>query len=283
MTELQTRSLHRCFGGRQGFYSHDSEACNGPMNFAVFVPPHQPGARLPVVYYLSGLTCTEEVFVIKAGAQRIAAELGLVLVSPDTSPRHTGIKDATGDWEFGEGAGFYLDATQAPYRENFRMYSYITRDLPEAIAEHFPVDTTRAGIMGHSMGGHGALTIGLRNRARYASISAFAPIVAPTEVPWGQKAFPRYLGEDREHWQDYDACALVARQQTNGTILVDQGLGDDFLETQLQPERFEQACAAAGQALELRRHPGYDHGYFFIQSFIEDHLRHHAAALSSAD
>ena len=277
--EIETRSVHNCFGGRQGFYTHESKTCSGPMAFSVYVPPHEVGAKLPVVYYLSGLTCNEEVFAIKAGAQRVAAELGLVIVAPDTSPRGTGIKGATDDWDFGEGASFYLDATQTPWADHFRMYSYVTRELPGVIAEHFPVEPARAGIFGHSMGGHGALTIALKNATAYRSVSAFAPVVAPIQVPWGEKALPRFLGDDPEAWKRYDACELVARHKFEGTILIDQGLSDQFLEQQLQPERFEQACATAGQALELRRHPGYDHSYFFIQTFIEDHLRHHASAL----
>lgn len=249
------------------------------MAFSVYVPPHSAGDRLPVLYYLSGLTCNEEVFAIKGGAQRVAAELGLVLVAPDTSPRDTGIKGATDDWDFGEGASFYVDATESPWSEHFRMYSYVTRELPAVIAEGFPVDSTRSGIFGHSMGGHGALTIALGNRSLYRSVSAFAPIVAPMQVPWGMKAFPRFLGDDRNAWRRYDASELVRQHTFDGKILIDQGLGDQFLEEQLQPELFEQACAESGQALELRRQPGYDHGYFFIQTFIEDHLRHHAAAL----
>lgn len=277
--QIETRAQHHCFGGRQGFYSHESTTCNGPMAFSVYVPPHRAGVELPVLYYLSGLTCNEEVFAIKAGAQRVAAELGLVLVAPDTSPRETGIKGATDDWDFGEGAGFYVDATAEPWSTRFRMYSYVVHELPTVIAELFPVDPARSGIFGHSMGGHGALTIALKNRSLYRSVSAFAPIVAPTRVPWGHKALPRFLGEDREAWRRYDACELVARQKFDGKILIDQGLADQFLEEQLRPELFEQACKDAGQALELRRHPGYDHGYYFIQTFMEDHLRHHASAL----
>ena len=279
-TTIDQTQTHHCFGGRQGFYSHESRACSAPMGFSVFVPPHSAGDRLPVLYYLSGLTCDEEVFAIKAGAQRVAAALGLVLVAPDTSPRNTGIKGATDDWDFGEGAGFYVDATREPWSDHFRMYSYLTQELPGIIAAHFPVDPLRAGIFGHSMGGHGALTIALKNATSYRSVSAFAPIVAPTQVPWGRKALPRFLGDDPEAWKRYDACELVARHKFDGKILIDQGLSDQFLEEQLQPERFEEACARAGQALELRRHYGYDHGYFFIQTFIEDHLHHHAAALA---
>jgi S-formylglutathione hydrolase len=234
---------------------------------------------LPVLYYLSGLTCNEEVFAIKAGAQRVASELGLVLVAPDTSPRDTGIPGATDDWDFGEGAGFYLDATEDPWAERFNMYSYVTRELPAKIAEHFPVDPGRAGVFGHSMGGHGALIAALRNPDRFRSVSAFAPIVAPTQVPWGHKAFSRYLGERVSTWRDYDACEQVALNPFAAKILIDQGLDDAFLEAQLRPELFVAACERAGQQLELRKHPGYDHGYFFVQSFIEDHLRHHAAIL----
>jgi S-formylglutathione hydrolase len=277
---IELEQLHHCHGGRQGFYRHRSAECGGPMGFSVFIPPHSTGDRLPVLYYLSGLTCGPDVFPIKAGAQRLAAELGLMLVCPDTSPRDTGIKGATGDWEFGEGAGFYLDATKAPWAERFRMYSYVTRELPALIEEEFPVDPGRVGIFGHSMGGHGALVLGLRNPERYRSISAFAPIVAPTEVPWGHKALPRYLGEDRDDWARYDACHLVRQHPRRQTpILIDQGLDDPFLAEQLRPERFETACEESGQPLELRRHTGYDHGYFFIQSFIDDHLRHHAEQL----
>lgn len=276
---IETRALHHCFGGRQGFYVHESTSCSGPMAFSVYVPPHRAGARLPALYYLSGLTCSEDVFPIKAGAQRVAAELGLVLVAPDTSPRDTGLPGATDDWDFGEGAGFYLDATEPPWNERFNTYSYVARELPELVAEHFPVDPDRTGVFGHSMGGHGALVIALRNPDRFRSVSAFAPIVAPTRVPWGRKAFPRYLGNDESTWREYDASELVGRGRVASRILIDQGLDDAFLDEQLQPDRFVAACEAAGQALELRKHPGYDHGYFFIQTFIEDHLRHHAALL----
>jgi len=281
MVSIETISEQRCFGGVQGFYKHESANC-GPMRFAVYRPPQAESGRCPVLYYLAGLTCTEETATIKAGAQRLAAELGLVLVMPDTSPRGTGFDGATGDWEFGEGAGFYLDATQAPWSSRFRMYSYVVDELPALVAGNFPVDTARSGIFGHSMGGHGALTIALKNPGRYRSVSAFAPIVAPTQVPWGEKALPRYLGEDRTSWAGYDACELVRRQTFPGTILIDQGEADPFLEKQLKPELFDQACAEAGQPLTLRRHPGYDHSYYFIASFVDDHLRHHARALGAA-
>jgi len=274
-------SEQRCFGGTQGFYRFDSAATGGPMRVGVFMPVLAQEARAPVLYFLAGLTCNEETFAIKAGAQRLAAELGLVLVTPDTSPRDTGIEGATGDWEFGEGAGFYLDATTPAFAPRFRMESHLVHELPELIGAHFAqADVARAGIFGHSMGGHGALTLALKHPDRYRSVSAFAPIVAPMEVPWGQKALPRYLGQDRTGWRRHDACALIEDgARFPGTALVDQGEADKFLDVQLQPERFERACQAAGQALTLRRHAGYDHSYWFIQSFVADHLRHHAQAL----
>jgi S-formylglutathione hydrolase len=279
MTGIETLSEQRCYGGVQGFYRHDSTRCGGPMRFALYQPPQAAFEVCPVLYFLAGLTCTEETATIKAGAQRLAAELGLILVMPDTSPRQTGIDGATGDWEFGEGAGFYVDATQAPWSSRFRMHSYVADELPSLLARAFPIDNGRCGITGHSMGGHGALTIALRHPHRYRSVSAFAPIVAPTQVPWGQKALPRYLGDDESAWADYDACELVRKQTFHGSILIDQGEADGFLANQLRPELFDQACAEAGQPLLLRRHAGYDHSYYFITSFIDDHLRHHAQAL----
>ncbi len=279
MATLETISEQRLHGGVQGFYRHHSEACAGPMRLAVYQPPQAAREPCPVLYFLAGLTCTEETATIKAGAQRLAAELGLVLVMPDTSPRDTALEGATGDWEFGEGAGFYVDATQAPWSSRFRMHRYVVDELPALIGAQFPVDITRSGIFGHSMGGHGALTIALKHPDRYRSVSAFAPIVAPSQVPWGKKALPRYLGDDPAAWADYDACELVRRQTFDGTVLVDQGEADPFLEAQLKPELFDQACAEAGQELLLRRHAGYDHSYWFITSFIDDHLRHHARAL----
>ncbi|HEX4853326.1 S-formylglutathione hydrolase [Arenimonas sp.] len=277
---VEVASEHGCFGGVQGFYRMASPACGGSMRFAVFQPPQAREGRVPVLYFLAGLTCSEETATMKAGAQRVAAELGLMLVMPDTSPRDTGIDGATGDWEFGEAAGFYLDATQAPWSSRFRMETHVVHELSAAVAEHFPADPGRAGIFGHSMGGHGALVLALRHPDKYRSLSAFAPIVAPSRVPWGEKAFSRYLGEHHRAWAEHDACELVKRRPFGGPILIDQGLDDKFLALQLQPERFEAACAEAGQALTLRRHAGYDHGYYFIASFIEDHLRHHAAALA---
>jgi S-formylglutathione hydrolase len=276
---LEVISEHACFGGVQGFYRHPSTACSSPMRFSVYRPPQAAAGRVPVLFYLAGLTCTEETFAIKAGAQRVAAELGLMLVAPDTSPRDTGIDGATDDWEFGEGAGFYVDATEAPWSSRFRMESHVADELPALIGAEFNADLDRCGIFGHSMGGHGALTLALRHPRRFRSVSAFAPIVAPTQVPWGQKALPRLLGNDPGAWSAHDACALIAQTRYPGEILIDQALGDKFLATQLQPERFEAACAAAGQPLTLRRHVGYDHGYYFIQSFVADHLRHHARQL----
>jgi S-formylglutathione hydrolase len=278
---LETLSEQRCFGGTQSVHRHASAAIGLPMKFSLYLPPQARQGRVPVVYFLAGLTCTEETFMIKAGAQRVAARLGLALVAPDTSPRDTGIAGEADDWEFGSGAGFYLDATQAPWSKHFRMATWVADELPALVAANFPVDASRTGISGHSMGGHGALTLALRHPGRYKSCSAFAPIVAPSQVPWGQKAFPRYLGEDRAAWAAHDACALIAAgHRFAGALLVDQGEADKFLATQLQPERLEAACSAAGQPLRLRRHAGYDHSYWFIQSFIEEHLEHHAAALA---
>jgi S-formylglutathione hydrolase len=281
MTTIETLAEHRCFGGVQGFYRHASTTCAGPMRFAVYKPPQAERGNVPVLYYLSGLTCTEENFVIKAGAQRVAAELGLMLVVPDTSPRNTGIPGEADDSEFGAGAGFYLDATQAPWSRHFNMYTYVTAELPVLIAAHFPADMQRESIFGHSMGGHGALTIALKNSARYRSVSALAPITAPMQAAWTQKAFSRYLGTDRETWKQYDACELVRRGKFPGTILVDQGDADEYIGG-LRPDLFIAACKDAGQALNLRMQPGYNHSYYFISTFVEDHLRHHAAALGSS-
>ncbi|HET7779544.1 MAG TPA: S-formylglutathione hydrolase [Rudaea sp.] len=280
---LTTVSQNRCFGGVQGTYSHASSETGCTMRFGVFLPPQARDARVPLLYWLSGLTCTEENFTIKAGAQRVAAELGLMLVMPDTSPRNTEIPGIADDFEFGNAAGFYLDATQAPYSKFFNMYTHVTTELPGVIAANFPADMARQGIFGHSMGGHGALTIALKNPGRYRSVSAFSPIVAPTRVRWGSaKAFPRFLGDDRETWKQYDACELIAQgRRFAGEILVDQGSADQFLNDTLHPEWFEEACKAAGQPLRLRLQPGYDHSYYFISTFVEDHLRHHAAALKA--
>jgi len=272
-------SEHRCFGGVQGYYSHPSAEIGLDMRFAVYQPPQAQAGRVPVLVYLAGLTCTEETFPIKAGAQRVAAELGLMLVCPDTSPRGANIAGEADAWDFGVGAGFYVDATAAPWSKYYRMYSHVTRELPAIVASNFPADIARQGIFGHSMGGHGALVCALRNPDIYRSVSAFAPICAPTQCPWGRKAFGGYLGDDSQPWSSYDATALVRERPFGGRILVDQGLADKFLAEQLYPEAFEEACATSGQSLTLRRHGGYDHGYFFIATFVEDHLRHHALTL----
>ena len=254
------------------------------MQFAVYVPPQAADGKVPVVTYLAGLTCTEETFMIKAGAQRVAAELGLMLVAPDTSPRGDNVPDdPDGGWDFGLGAGFYVNATEAPWSKHYRMYDYVTRELNDIVLSEFAADPARQGITGHSMGGHGALTIGLRNPSQYRSISAFAPICNPIACPWGQKALPAYLGNDEAAWREHDATALIASVDTlpAAGLLVDQGLADAFLAEQLYPDRFEAACADRGVDLTLRRHDGYDHGYYFIATFIEDHLRHHASILSA--
>ncbi len=275
------RSVHLAFGGEQGFYEHDSEACGGPMRFAVYLPPAAlAGQRVPALYYLAGLSCTEEIFPTKAGAQRLAAELGLALVATDTSPRAARYPGDDTSWDFGVSAGFYLDATAAPWSATYRMETHVVSELPAWIEASFPVASDRRGLFGHSMGGHGALTLGLRPPARYTSVSAFAPVVAPSQVPWGQKAFTGYLGDDRAAWAAHDACELVRRQPRGDTLLIDQGDADKFLERELRPELFAAACAEAGQPLALRRHAGYDHGYYFISSFMADHLRHHARTLS---
>jgi S-formylglutathione hydrolase len=278
----ETLSRHGAFGGFTGFHRHASAETGCPMRFAIYLPPQAERRRVPVLWYLAGLTCTEETFMIKAGAQRVAAELGIALVAPDTSPRDVPLPGDRDDWDFGVGAGFYLDATQAPWSRHYRMYSWITRELAALVEANFPVDPRRQGIFGHSMGGHGALTIAVKNPGRYRSVSAFAPICAPMQCPWGEKAFSGYLGGDREAWRQYDASELIRALPTadgRPPLLVDQGLADAFLEKQLLPARLEEACAASGYPLTLRRHPGYDHGYYFISTFIEDHLRHHGRAL----
>jgi S-formylglutathione hydrolase len=248
------------------------------MRFSVFTPPVAERAKVPVILWLSGLTCTEDNFTVKAGAQSIAAELGLMIVAPDTSPRGEGVADNPA-YDLGQGAGFYVDATQAPWASHFKMYSYVAKELPALIEAHFPADMTRQGISGHSMGGHGALTIALKNPDRFLAVSAFAPIVSPLNCPWGEKALTAYLGEDRNAWRAYDSCALIEDGARLGEILVDQGDKDQFLETQLKPHLLEQACARAGVKLTLRMQPGYDHSYFTIATFIEDHLRWHAGRL----
>jgi S-formylglutathione hydrolase len=268
-----------CFGGVQRFYKHDSSEVHGPMKFSVYLPPQARSGKLPVLYYLSGLTCTEETFPIKAHAQQVAAELGLLLVAPDTSPREPRLPGDADSWDFGIGAGFYVDSTVAPWSQHYRMYSYVTRELPALIAANFPAKVEASGIFGHSMGGHGALVCGLRNPAQYRSLSAFAPIAAPMQCAWGKKAFTNYLGPDTKNWGEYDASELVARRAFPAPILIDQGSSDQFLAEQLLPEKFAAAAAKSGQVLKLRMQPGYDHSYYFMQTFMADHLRHHAQQL----
>ncbi len=273
------RIEHRaCFGGWQDVYRHRSQVLDCDMTLGVYLPPQaQDGARLPVLYWLSGLTCTEQNFITKAGAQRYAAEHGIILVAPDTSPRGDDVADAEG-YVLGKGAGFYLNATQAPWEPHYRMYDYIVSELPALVEAQFPASDARA-ISGHSMGGHGALVIALRNPGRYRSVSAFSPIVAPSQVPWGEKALAAYLGDDRDAWRQHDACALIAGAGERLPLLVDQGGADEFLDTQLRPQLLQAACEAAGHPLQLRIQPGYDHSYYFVSSFIGEHIAHHAAAL----
>jgi S-formylglutathione hydrolase len=280
---LEVLSTHLCFGGTQHFVRHVSQECRGPMRVAVYEPPQAREHAVPVLYYLAGLTCTEETFTMKAGAQRYAAEHGLMLVMPDTSPREPRIPGDDASWDFGIAAGFYVDATAVPWSGHYRMYSYVTRELPEFIAAHFKsADAERQSIMGHSMGGHGALVCGLREAQRYRSVSAFAPIGAPSQVPWGQKAFSGYLGAGRDAWLQYDATALVARHRRRDVILIDQGTSDKFLDEQLRPQLFAEACRRAGQELRLHMCPGYDHGYYFIQTYVGEHIAFHAAALNAS-
>jgi S-formylglutathione hydrolase len=260
---IETLSRHRCFGGWQGFYRHSSREIGLPMRFSVYIPPQAERSKVPVLTYLAGLTCTEETFPIKAGAQRLAAELGLMLVAPDTSPRGTDFPGQSDSWDFGIGAGFYVDATAEPWAKHWRMYSYVNHELPDLIAANFPSDIQRQGIFGHSMGGH----------------SALAPIAAPMQCPWGEKAFTGYLGKDRAAWRNYDATELLQVQPFHSDILIDQGLDDEFLAEQLHPHLFEKAAVKVGQAVELRLHQGYSHGYYFIQTFMADHMRRHAAQL----
>jgi S-formylglutathione hydrolase len=277
---METISEARSFEGVQGVYRHDAKATNCSMEFSVYLPPQAAAGPVPVLYWLSGLTCTWENFTVKAGAQRYAAEHGIALVAPDTSPRGLDLPGEHDDWDFGSGAGFYVDATAVPWSDHYRMYSYVTEELPALVHERFPVDPARQSVFGHSMGGHGALVAALRNPERYRSVSAFAPIVAPSRCPWGEKAFQRYLGNDRRSWQRYDACELVAASAWRRPIRVDQGSADSFLDTQLKPERFRAACEAAGVPLELRLREGYDHSYYFIASFVGEHMAFHAGALA---
>ena len=281
---MELLSSHACFGGQQRFYSHASRVIGLPMRFGVYLPPASEGGRrlVPMLLYLAGLTCTEETFFIKAGAQRLASQLGIALVACDTSPRGANVPGEAQSWDFGVGAGFYLDATQEPWRAHWRMESYLLEELLPLVGDSLALDAPRAGIFGHSMGGHGALVLALRHPGRFRSVSAFAPVAAASQAPWGVKAFSGYLGDDRGQWAAHDASALMAAQAEapypHG-ILVDQGLDDKFLAEQLMPERFEEACAKVSQPLRLRRHAGYDHSYYFIATFVADHLRHHARAL----
>jgi S-formylglutathione hydrolase len=281
---IETLSETRCFGGTIGFYRHSSAVNNCDMQFSVFVPPQAASGKVPVLTFLSGLTCTEENFMVKSGAQRVAAELGLMLVSPDTSPRGEGVADdPDGDYDFGLGAGFYVNSTQAPWSKHYQMYDYICKELQQVIFENFPGDAARHGLSGHSMGGHGALTIGLRNPGMFRSLSAFAPICTTLHSPWGTKALGYYLGDDKSTWSEYDACELarkVSSADMYENILVDQGANDPFLKEQLRPELLQAACEESGLPLELRIHEGYDHGYYFISTFIEEHLRFHADQLA---
>ena len=278
--DLKLLEEHACFGGRVTRYEHASESCRGPMRFSIYLPPQAAAGRVPIIYFLAGLTCTEETFMIKAGAQRYAAKHGLALVAPDTSPRRTGIPDETRDWDLGSGASFYVDATRGPWDRHYRMHRYVADELPALIAATFPVDDARQALCGHSMGGHGALTIGLRHADRYRSLSAFAPVCAPSRTPWGQKAFGTYLGTDEARWQDYDAVALLQAREDQAIVpmLVDQGLDDPYLERELKTQWLE---GLGGGALTLRWHKGYDHSYFFIASFIGDHLAFHARHLGT--
>ncbi|HEY5799115.1 MAG TPA: S-formylglutathione hydrolase [Burkholderiaceae bacterium] len=272
---MELLSEHRCFGGIQRFYKHEAQAIGLPMRFSVYLPPQAERGPVPALFYLAGLTCNEETFMTKAGAQRMAAALGMMLIAPDTSPRGAGIPGEADEWDFGVAAGFYLDATMEPWARRYRMDSYIL-ELAALVRREFPVAEGKLGIMGHSMGGHGALVLGLRNPDVFGTVSALAPICAPSECPWGAKAFSRYLGEDRAQWARYDATRLIeSGARAEGGLLIDQGTADKFLAEQLHPERFKAACEQAGQALRLRMHDGYDHGYYFIQSVIEDHLRFH--------
>jgi len=277
-TTPELLASNKCFGGWLKRYKHASTATGTEMVFAIYLPPQAQTEKVPVLYWLSGLTCTDENFMQKAGAQRMAAELGIALVAPDTSPRGTDLPGEHDSYDFGSGAGFYVNATRQPWSAHYNMFDYVTEELPALVEQYFPVTDSRA-ISGHSMGGHGALICALKKPGRYASVSAFAPIANPVNCPWGEKAFSGYLGDDRESWKAWDACELVATAKEKLPLLVDQGEADNFLKEQLKPEALEAACEAAGHPLELRLQPGYDHSYFFIASFIEDHLRHHARAL----
>ena len=277
---IEKVSAWKCFEGSQEIHSHQSSETGTKMRFGLFLPPQAKQGKVPLLVWLSGLTCTEENFITKAGAQRVASELGLAILAPDTSPRGLGYAGEDDAYDFGSGAGFYVDATQAPWKKGYRMYSYLLEELLPLVAANFPVRDDKVGISGHSMGGHGALTIALKNPARFKSVSAFSPIVAPSQVPWGEKALTGYLGPDRKTWAEYDATALLASRGWKGPkILIDQGLADNFLKEQLRPELFQAACEKAGVPLELNLREGYDHSYYFISTFIENHLRYHRQQL----
>lgn len=278
---MQEISSNKMFDGHHKRFSHRSQACDCTMTFAIYLPPQAKEGKVPVLYWLSGLTCTDENFSTKAGAQRYAAEAGIVLVMPDTSPRGVDLPGEHESYDFGSGAGFYLNATQEPWSQHYRMYDYVVNELPKLIEENFPVDGQRVAISGHSMGGHGALTIALKNPGRYRSVSAFSPIVAPSQVPWGEKAFSSYLGADKESWKEYDTVALIEGGAKVPEMLVEQGSDDNFLENQLKPHLLEEACKNAGIPLQLNMRSGYDHSYFFIATFIEDHIRYHAKHLKA--
>ncbi len=284
MAGLETVSRNRCFGGEQRVYRHRSAETGTDMRFAAFLPPQAldsgGGARVPVVWFLAGLTCTEENFTVKAGAQRVAAELGLILVAPDTSPRGEGVPDdAEGTYDFGLGAGFYVDATQEPWSKNYRMWSYVSRELPALVESELPADMGRQGIMGHSMGGHGAITLALRNPGRFAAVSAFAPIASPMRCPWGEKALGGYLGPDRAAWRAHDSCALIEDGARVPDLLVDQGTADNFLDTQLKTNLLDEAVVKVDMRAQIRMQEGYDHSYFFISTFMAEHIAWHAERL----
>jgi len=280
MSAYKIRKRHRTFAGTTGFYTHDSELTKQPMNFSVFEPDISRTRKTPAIYFLSGLSCTEENFMIKAGAQRMAAALGLTIICCDTSPRGLNIPGVRDHWDFGEGAGFYVNATQEPWSQNFLMYDYVTRELPHFIESNFAVIPDLKSIMGHSMGGHGALVIGLRETGSYRSISAFSPIASPTRCPWGEKAFTRYLGSDRKDWKAYDASLLISETNVPIPIKIDQGTLDEFLESQLKPQLLLEACQESARLFEFRMREGYDHSYYFISTFIGEHLEFHAKHLA---
>jgi S-formylglutathione hydrolase len=276
---IYLNSEYKSFGGKLGFYKHNSSSCNCEMRFAVYEPPQAKTQAVPVLYFLSGLSSTEENFMIKAGAQRYAAEYGVILVAPDTSPRNTGIPGEDDTWDLGSGAGFYIDATQKPWNSHYQMYSYVVEELPQIIANNFPIQVEKQGIFGHSMGGHGALVCALRNPDKFKSVSAFAPIVAPIQSPWGQKILAAYIGNNQTDWCDYDASELIKKYPFPGKILIDQGTADEYLQEQLKSELFVKACEEVNQALELRFQDGYDHNYYFISSFVEEHIQYHVKQL----